>query len=641
MTDPRSLAKTESGTLPQTNSRWVGILTSGEPTDFTTFHCQRVAGENALRKLYVRHEMTSTPPSSAERAGCGVIFDGVLYDRPRWERELGELLVRHAANDAEVVLAAYQKWGETILSRLRGAFALVIWDSRNETFLCLRDPTGIYPMFYTEVGDDLIVSNSMDVLIRQPRVSAALNSEALSDFFLDRFPMMDETFFATIKRVPPGHVLRIARDGRLYYRYWDPAPNGKVEWLSAEEVEQFDELLDQAVRRPLSLGPAGILLSGGLDSVSVAAGAVQCAQAYGVPKPLALSLVFPEADVNEEIVQRGVASQLGLSQVLKGFWEAAGKRGLLAGAVELNSSLPAPIINTWWPAYNVLVGEGHRRGCRVILTGTGGDEWLGIAPVLAADLIRELDFAGVYRLWTTSWRSFRNPRIPLLRSLLWTFALGPLVTAPAHKLVQRTAPWALRLRRRIFTPPPKWLAPDGALRKRLQERWEQKSLRETHADSSGSFYLREMKISLDHPLTSWELEEQFEFSRIGGVRIAHPLWDPDLVDMLYRTPPFMLIHNGRAKGLVRASLARRFPDLGFEQQRKVAATRFYSSVIYKEAEALWNQLQGAPTLAALGVVDGKRIGPSFHYLLRRRKHGDAHRAWTILNLESWARAHAT
>jgi hypothetical protein len=162
-----------------------------------------------------------------------------------------------------------------------------------------------------------------------------------------------------------------------------------------------------------------------------------------------------------------------------------------------------------------------------------------------------------------------------------------------------------------------------------------------HRESSDSFYVQQMKLGLDHPLVSWELEEQFEFSRIGRVRIAHPLWDPDLVDMLFRTPPFMLSHNGRNKGLVRASLHRRFPDLGFAQQRKVAATHFYSSVIYKEAEALWNQLKGVQTLAALGVVDGKRIGPSFDYLLKRRQHGDAHRAWSILNLESWARAHAT
>jgi len=195
------------------------------------------------------------------------------------------------------------------------------------------------------------------------------------------------------------------------------------------------------------------------------------------------------------------------------------------------------------------------------------------------------------------------------------------------------------MRRRILTPFPKWLAPDAALRKKLEQRWEQRSIRERHADTSDSFYIREMKLGLDHPLVSWETEEQFEFGRMAGVRMVHPLWDPDLVDLLYRTPPFMLIHDGRTKGLVRASLGRRFPHLGFERQRKVEGTRFYSSLIYREAGKIWEQLGGVSTLASLGVVDERTVGPSFDHLLARRRHGDAHRAWSILNLESWARAH--
>src|ERR1700752_1880798 len=148
--------------------------------------------------------------------------------------------------------------------------------------------------------------------------------------------------------------------------------------------------------------------------------------------------------------------------------------------MELNKSLPAPIINTWWSAYNVLVGEGYRRGCRVILTGTGGDEWLGGAPILGSDLMRSLDFAGLWRLWSMSWRSFKNPRLPLLKTLLWTFGLEPLIKTPTHRLVKRMAPWALPLRRRIFHPMPSWLAPEKRLRRRLQERWEEKSVKETH-----------------------------------------------------------------------------------------------------------------------------------------------------------------
>src|SRR5512132_523977 len=301
MRNPLAVESLNQSTARSINSRWAGVLTTEKPIDLTTFQCRLIAGAERSKKLYLRYEPNASTPSYADRAGCGVIFDGVLYDRPRWQRELTESSVNDLSSDAEIVLAAYEKSGDQVFSRLRGTFALVVWDSRNETLKCLRDPTGFYSLFYCETGEDILVSTTMDVLIRQPKVSAALNTEALSDFFLDRFPMMEETFFANVKRVPPGHMLRITRDRRDSYRYWDPAPNGVVEWLRAEELEQFDDLLSQAVSRPFGLGPSGILLSGGFDSVSVAAGAAECAETSGGPKPLALSLIFPEADVNEEV----------------------------------------------------------------------------------------------------------------------------------------------------------------------------------------------------------------------------------------------------------------------------------------------------------------------------------------------------
>jgi asparagine synthase (glutamine-hydrolysing) len=639
MNNTQALEQGDKNFQQQSTSRWIGVLTPAAPNEGLTMGCRLVAGEGRSKKLYLLHEIGSAPPLCAERSGCGVIFDGVLYNRRELQQDLGEFNAPADNSDAETVLAAYQRWGEAFLKRLRGAFALIIWNTSSEILLCLRDPIGTYPMFYAEDRDGLLVSPSINVLVAQPRISASVNRAALADYLLDRFPKMEETFFDVISRVPPGHVLRVAHNRRRSYRYWDPAPGGKVNWLMPDEVERFDGLFDQAVSRCLSLGPAGIFLSGGLDSVSVAAVAAYRARIDGVTKPWALSLVFPDTDVDEEIVQRGVAAQLGLPQVVKRFYDATGQNGLLAGAVALNSFLPAPINNTWLPAFHALVREGKVRGCRTILTGSGGDEWLTVSPMLAADLLRQLDFGNVYRLWQTARRSFRRSNFALLRALVWTFGLGPLVIPPVHRVAKQLAPSLVKMRRRIFAPPPKWLAPDPTLRRELVRRWEERSLPDT--PPSESFYLQEAKTGLDHPLVSWEIEELFNFGQMDSVRVLHPIWDPDLVDLLYRTPPFLLIRNGRTKGLVRDSLARRFPNLGFEQQRKVEATRFYASLIYRDVPNIWQQLGGGSTLASLGIVDMRTLGPSFHRLLARRKIGEAHLAWSILNLESWARAHTS
>src|SRR5882672_209345 len=222
--------------LRQVSSRWVGVFADAAPSDAAAFDCRLLAGEGRSRKLYLRNGIESDPPLCAERAGCGVILDGILYNRDDLRGELGEFLVSAASDDAELVLAAYQRWGEDFLKRLRGAFALIIWDSSREVLLCLRDPIGTYPMFYAETQDGLLVSSSMDALIRQPHFSAGVNRAALADFMLDRFPMMEETFFEGVSRVPPGHVLRVTRQGRDSFRYWDPAPDGTVKWLTRDEV---------------------------------------------------------------------------------------------------------------------------------------------------------------------------------------------------------------------------------------------------------------------------------------------------------------------------------------------------------------------------------------------------------------------
>jgi asparagine synthase (glutamine-hydrolysing) len=630
--------------IGQRGSRWFATFTRIPPVDLPGYMGQVVGANGRSRTLYLGNEVNSVPPLCAAETNCSVIFEGALFNQEDLREQLGDFLAPATGNEAELILNAYRRWGEDLMKRLRGSFALIIWDEARETLLCLRDPLGSHPLFYAKGGgNDLLLSPSIEVLLRQPHVSSALNRSALVDHFLDRYPRLEETCYEAVSRVPPGHVLRVASEERRSFRYWDPSPDGKVQWLTADEVERFDELLDRAVSRCLSFGPAGIFLSGGLDSVTVAAVATERCRIEGLRKPWALSLIFPDRLSNEEVVQRGVAAQLGLPQVVKPFFEATGTNGLLGPALALSSSLPCPLMNTWLPAYYQLALEGKKRGCHTILTGGGGDEWLGLSPLLAADLMRDLDFVSLYRLWHSMRRSLRRSSLALGWNLLWKFGAQQLVMPPAHKFVKEIAPWALKLRRRLSLRPapweaPKWLAPEGELRREFDRRRE-----EEHANklrSSHSHYIRDIRPALDHPVVSWELEEIFEVYQRAGVRMLQPFCDADLVDMLYRTPPFMLIQEGRSKGLIRSSLARRFPNLGFGQQRKVEATSFYASLIYRDGTAFWGHLGGLRALGDLGIVDNGILSSTIETLLVQCRDGSAaHRVWSTLNLETWARAH--
>jgi asparagine synthase (glutamine-hydrolysing) len=514
---------------------------------------------------------------------------------------------------------------------LRGEFALAVRDEARETLLAVRDPVGIYSLYYAEANGSVLLSPSIDTLLAQPEVSNDLNRAALADHLSNRWPDPGETYFEAIRRVPPGHVLKVQGQAREVSRYWNPAPEGDVRWVEPDELERFDALMEQAVSRALELGPAGIFLSGGLDSVSVAAFAADTCRRRELPGPLALSLVFPDADANEEPVQRGVAADLGLPHVVLPFDDAVGGP-LLETALEPVADWPAPMSNIWFPAYRELTLEGKRRGCAVILTGGGGDEWLGVTPFLAADLMRRLDLRGFLHLWRTMYHSFHLPPRFALRRLLWSFGLKQLLAASASRYARPPLRAYRRRAQRNLTP--EWVAPDPELRRQILDR----AYASVEPVPQQDFYGREGQLTLDHALVSMEMEDLHESSRRTNVPVRMPYWDADLVDFLYRTPPAMLTETGRQKGFVRRLLQRRFPDLGFERQKKVLATNFFASVMYREAPALWERLGGASTLEKVGIVDNSSVNSFVRKVLRENSPGELTRVWMLISAERWVRS---
>ena len=585
-------------------------------------------GESAL-ELVSAHG----PVASARAGSRSVIFDGVLHNRAELEAALGA--PGEAGDDADLVLRGYQRWGHDVLQRIRGLFALAVWDGDTRSALLARDPLGFYPLFYAARSEDLVLSTSIDALLECDGVSPALNRVALADHLCHRWPDREETYFEAIKRVPACHALLIEDGKPRLHRYWDPAPPGEeMDWVGEGELEQFHELFDQAVNRCLSLGPVGIFLSGGLDSVSVAGVAVDNCRSQGLPAPLALSVVFPDPECNEELAQRAVAKGLGLDQVVLNLDDVVREEGLLMSACNAQAGRSAPMLNYYAAPYLQLAGEGRARGCSTIITGNGGDEWLTVTPLYAADLIRSFDVRGLISHVSSIRRSFDLSAPRVWHNALWRFGAKPLLSGGVGATLHRFAPSLLeRHRRRVVADArPAWVAPDPELRNQLDRRnfmlWPDRP--------TDGQYRYELRLGLDHAIVAMEMEENYENMRLTGMRTLAPFQDADLVHFLYRVPPELLDRGGRAKGLVRAELARRFPDLGFERHKKISALSFAQNVAIEQGQRAWRELGGVPALAEQGVVDPK----AFERELRTIVAGDereAYRIWDVLNLESWTR----
>jgi len=184
----------------------------------------------------------------------------------------GRQVEREISNE-ELVLHAWQQWGEESLELLLGDFSFVLWDARTKHLWGARDLLGARPFFYAHVAGQFVFSNTLNAARLVPEVSAELDPRFIGDFLLQGWcPDPERSAFSAIRRLPAGHVLtfcdsevRVRRYARLPIE--EPLPRKRDE----EFIEEFRAHLEQAVRDRLPRGPAGVFMSGGLDSTSVAA----------------------------------------------------------------------------------------------------------------------------------------------------------------------------------------------------------------------------------------------------------------------------------------------------------------------------------------------------------------------------------
>lgn len=176
--------------------------------------------------------------------------------------------------DVQLILYAYQVWGETCVDHLIGDFAFALWDANSQQLLCVRDQFGIKPFFYVHQGNLLVFSNTLTCLHQHPATTKRLNEAAIGDFLLfDSNYDLSTTYFADIQRLPPAHSLVIKADRSMkIFPYWSLAIKDSVRYSNTTDyIDRFRELFTIAVGDRLRIKSIGVRMSGGLDSTAIAA----------------------------------------------------------------------------------------------------------------------------------------------------------------------------------------------------------------------------------------------------------------------------------------------------------------------------------------------------------------------------------
>jgi asparagine synthetase B (glutamine-hydrolysing) len=499
--------------------------------------------------------------------------------------------------------------------------------------IACRDPLGRMPLFWHRVGERLILTADSE-RVAELAGPVRPNPGALIGQLSSLWGPTEETYLDGVWRVPPGRALVADAHGERLVRHWDPI--GEVR-PGSEPLDRgrFQELIERSVARESGEGPVGIYLSGGLDSVGIAALATSHATTSGVARPHALSVDFSGSDFDESRTQVAVASALGLEQTIRPHPELCGGDPLIA-VLELASTMPAPPQNFFLPGFIALGRQGTALGCGAILTGTGGDEWLGVTPALAADLIARRDWRGLLNLYRTVYRSNPVRRWQAARAVVWRFGIKALLgTRLATARSATTRRLAARVSHRHRRGVPDWIAPGAAGADELDRRFS--AVAERRPASVGAHYATETTNGFDHPVATTEAEEHAEEGRRIGVPLRHPFLDPELVRLLCGARVDDLNDGRRSKAPLRALVAEEFPGLGFESQRKPIAAGYVSSLVSESGPRAYARMGGPRALAELGVVDPAGTDRLVDVVVGGSDRVAPYRLWEVLCLEAWAR----
>ncbi|MEC4805841.1 MAG: asparagine synthase (glutamine-hydrolyzing) [Jaaginema sp. PMC 1079.18] len=215
-------------------------------------------------------------PIHNEDKSIWVVFNGELYNY----RELTHSLTRRGhkfatATDTEVLVHAYEEFGDEFLEYLNGMYAFALWDERQQRLIIARDRMGIKPLYYTRHDNALIFGSELKTLLAYPGVSRSVDLVALNEYLSFEYIPTPRSIFQNIAKLPPGHALSY-REGKLdLWQYWD-INLGRSENLQTKPIPEYEEellevLTDSVAKEMISDVPVGVLLSGGLDSSSIAA----------------------------------------------------------------------------------------------------------------------------------------------------------------------------------------------------------------------------------------------------------------------------------------------------------------------------------------------------------------------------------
>ncbi len=487
-----------------------------------------------------------------------IVHNGEIYNYHELKNELQKKNYPfQSQSDTEVILAAYDAYGEDCVQHFDGMFAFAIWDEKEKKLFCARDRFGEKPFYYFFDGKEFLFASEMKALWAAG-VTKTTNLKMLFNYisigYVDNPNQPEETFYDNIQKLPPASLLtyHVLTNELTIEKYWDLDTENENLTISDEEaIEQFQHLFQQSLTRKFRADvPVGTSLSGGLDSSSIIAGSKLINSSSNSHQ--AFSCIFPGFENDESAFSKKVAAQYQLQQ----HSTSASSTELISEFEKLMYHQEEPFGSAGIFAQYKVYQKAAQKNVKVLLDGQGADEVL----------------AGYHKYYKWYWQElFRNKKLIGSGEIKAARSLGVTEDFGFKNIMASLVPEFAGM-----------FLENRYLLKAIQHPDFNKDF--VRLQSQEAYYMTPTIFSLKGILyfntCTHGLEELLRYadrnSMAHGLEVRLPFLSHELVQFVFSLPPKFKIREGRTKWLLRQAMKNELPDeivwqtkkIGFEPPQK-------------------------------------------------------------------------
>jgi asparagine synthase (glutamine-hydrolysing) len=581
------------------------------------------------RRLNIIDLATGHQPVANESGTVHAMLNGEIYNYRSLTATLRERGHRFAtSSDTEVIVHAWEEFGEDCLAHFNGMFAFVLWDAERQTLFAARDRMGEKPFYYAERPGCFVFGSELRALLAHPEIGAGLDLQGLTRYLTNGYLPDPHTILEGVFKLPPGHSLTVTAGKTRLTRYWDipfTAPGAeKPRSAEAWAASLWDSLCTSVRHRLVSDVPVGIFLSGGIDSSAVTAAAVAVEPGRRFQT---FSIGFEEASYSEERFARAVAERLGTEHHQFTF-TSADAAGVLA---RLGTLLDEPLAD---PAFlpTVHLARHVRTSVTVALGGDGGDELLcgyptalALTPVRAMNRLPARAHAAAARLVDALPASTAYGSPSFLLKQFFRGAVHPPDIATQIMMGGLTPPE----QRELVTP---------VVREAAASFDPYADITDVMVNAPGGDAIS--RLVYHHSklyLAGQTLVKKDRATMAHGVEARAPFLDPDFVALTCAMPSSLKLHGFTTKYILKRALRGRLPDAILSRRKQgfgVPLAQWFRGPL----RPLLEETLHPERLRKIGLLAPDGVGRLIaEHMSGRRDHRKT--LWSLLAFELWREAY--